>query len=68
MDIKCSECGIDLSDANRHQYISLMNLASMKIIRHECSRCYKETNCQCGIDRDGNWSESVFNRFGCDCD
>jgi len=26
-----------------------------------------EENCRCGIDRNGNWSDEVFNRFGCEC-
>ena len=26
-----------------------------------------EENCQCGIDRNGSWSDEVFNRFGCGC-
>ena len=26
-----------------------------------------EENCECGIDRNGNWSDEVFDRFGCEC-
>ena len=28
----------------------------------------KAQNCNCGIDESGNWSETVFDRFGCDCE
>lgn len=27
----------------------------------------KEIDCTCGIDDNGNWSDAVFDRFGCDC-
>ena len=27
-----------------------------------------QENCECGIDESGQWSEIVFERFGCDCD
>ena len=26
-----------------------------------------EENCQCGIDASGNWSEEIFEEFGCTC-
>jgi len=26
-----------------------------------------EENCECGLDRNGDWSDEVFDRFGCDC-
>ena len=29
---------------------------------------YKEENCECGLTESGNWSDEVFDRFGCTCD
>ena len=29
---------------------------------------HKQENCECGLDERGQWSEIVFDRFGCDCD
>ena len=28
----------------------------------------KEQDCTCGLDEHGQWSDEVFDRFGCDCD
>ena len=28
----------------------------------------KEQECECGIDDQGKWSDTVFDRFGCDCE
>ena len=28
----------------------------------------KQENCECGLDEKGIWSETVFDRFGCDCE
>jgi hypothetical protein len=28
---------------------------------------YIQEHCQCGIDRDGKWSEKVFDEHGCTC-
>lgn len=28
----------------------------------------KEQECECGIDDQGNWSDNVFDRFGCECE
>ena len=25
-------------------------------------------DCECGLDEKGNWSDKVFDRYGCDCD
>jgi len=27
----------------------------------------KEQDCTCGLDEHGQWSDEVFDRFGCDC-
>ena len=24
-------------------------------------------DCECGLDEKGNWSDKVFDRYGCDC-
>jgi len=26
-----------------------------------------EESCECGLKEDGNWSEEVFDRYGCSC-
>jgi len=26
-----------------------------------------EQNCQCGVDENGKWSETLFEEFGCTC-
>lgn len=26
-----------------------------------------EENCECGIDKNGKWSEELFEKFGCTC-
>ena len=28
---------------------------------------YIQENCHCGIDKNGNWSEELFDEFGCTC-
>lgn len=28
----------------------------------------KEQECECGLDDQGKWSDTVFDRFGCDCE
>ena len=25
-------------------------------------------DCECGLDKKGNWSDKVFDRYGCDCE
>ena len=25
-------------------------------------------DCECGLDEKGNWSDKVFDRYGCDCE
>lgn len=25
-------------------------------------------DCECGLDQKGNWSDKVFDRYGCDCE
>lgn len=28
----------------------------------------KEENCECGLTKDGTWSEKLFDTFGCACE
>jgi hypothetical protein len=36
-------------------------------IRGDIAIQYKQDNCECGLDEKGQWSEKVFDRFGCEC-
>ena len=28
----------------------------------------KKDDCECGLDEKGNWSDKVFDRYGCGCE
>jgi len=36
-------------------------------VMHQSGSTSKEQDCTCGLDENGQWSDEVFDRFGCDC-
>lgn len=37
------------------------------MISRETRDKWVEQHCECGADKHGNWSESLFKEFGCNC-
>jgi len=41
---------------------------NMQVTDEDVEPMNKEQDCTCGLDENGQWSDEVFDRFGCDCD